>query len=350
MNINITIKDNQGNVYINNIGHCKEEGNKNKNEWSVNKKQEKKEVDVIKEFYKPKKEDTFKLATIYNSLSGPYFEKKSKNVYYCGTELIFARRADFSKKLVSINACKSRLCPMCSWRRSVKMYAEMRLMYDYVKEKYPDCKFLFITLTQANVDNFRLKEEINKIIKGFYNLLRKKEIKQIAIGAVRSVEITYNKKEKTYHPHIHCLLHVAKGVYQGRNYISQNKLGKLWKDTLKLDYEPVVDIRLFKAKNKEMEGRELAELCKYSVKPNEYLVDDIEESRNVVQALDVAIAARRLLSFSGSCKEARKVLKLNNDDITDKTPINIEEDDGFRELYKWHFNESNYIKEKEFFK
>src|SRR5699024_9798846 len=126
---------------------------------------------------------------------------------------------------------------------------------------------------------------------------------QAVKGYFRSLEITYNKKDNTYHPHFHLILAVNESYFKDtRIYLTQNDWTNLWKKSLKVDYTPVVDVRRVKSKNKDF-GKVIAETAKYTVKADDYLIKDedgkIDEelTDNVVKTLDKALHRKRLVSF-----------------------------------------------------
>lgn len=312
-------------------------------------------LEEIKEIYTPKKKDSVFLSKIYIELynryergqGGSYYVNKSERMYCCGSFLAYEVNERGEKKLIKANTCHVRLCPMCMWRRSLKAYREMRIVYDYVQEETKNSKFLLLTLTQRNIPAEELGEELDKILYGFNKLTKRKEIKKFCLGFVRSLEITYNKKTNTYHPHIHILIHTTEGLYSGRNYLSKQDYIKLWCEILDLEYAPNIDIRRFKPKDKNKIGKELAEICKYSVKPSDYIYIDNENlTKKVTEVLDRDLAGRRLLSYGGTIRKARKKL-LFSDDIDENDDIMAVEDvqaneQGYIELYKWHFGEEQY--------
>lgn len=312
-------------------------------------------LEEIQEIYTPKKKDSVFLSGIYAKLyneyereqGGSYYINKSERMYYCGSFLAYEVNERGEKKLIKANTCYVRLCPMCMWRRSLKAYREMRIIYDYVQRETENSKFLFLTLTQKNVEAEKLGKELDKILYGFNKLTKRKEIKKFCLGFVRSLEITYNKEANTYHPHIHILIHTTNGLYSGRNYLSKQDYIKLWRYLLCLDYDPNIDIRQFKPKDVNRVGRELAEICKYSVKPSDYIyISDENLTKKVTEILDRDLAGRRLLSYGGTIREARKKL-LFSDEITESDDImavgDVQADEqGYIELYKWHFGEERY--------
>ena len=77
------------------------------------------------------------------------FNNKAPQLLECGKFLEFKEFIKTGdKKLNKANFCKYRLCPMCSWRRSLKIFGQAsQVMAEAEKQGY---RFLFVTLTQKN--------------------------------------------------------------------------------------------------------------------------------------------------------------------------------------------------------
>jgi plasmid rolling circle replication initiator protein Rep len=64
----------------------------------------------------------------------------------------------------------------------------------------------FTTLTRKNVTAEELPETINKMLKDMSNIIRVlREKRNIKLSGIRKIEVTYNSKTNTYHPHFHIL-------------------------------------------------------------------------------------------------------------------------------------------------
>ena len=94
--------------------------------------------------WKEKKVNSLKLSESYERLG---YSKKAKRVKFCGSSLTYkVDVANGSKKLFSADFCKVRLCTMCSWRRSLKVFGQVSKVMDVLckTKKY---NFIFLTLT-----------------------------------------------------------------------------------------------------------------------------------------------------------------------------------------------------------
>ncbi|MCY7541169.1 protein rep, partial [Bacillus pumilus] len=177
----------------------------------------------------------------------PYYGKKAEKVCDCAECLAFKRDQETGRlRLYQAYFCKVRLCPMCAWRRSLKIACHNKLIVEEANRQYK-LAWIFLTLTVKNVDGDHLKQTITDMMQGFRKLFQYKKVKSGTLGFFRALEITKNHEENTYHPHFHVLIPVKKN-YFGKNYIKQAEWTSLWKKAMKLDYTPIVDIRRVKRK------------------------------------------------------------------------------------------------------
>lgn len=305
-----------------------------------------------------KKLRTIELAESYRRLG----LDKHFRVRDCGTFLEFKRFInDNSMKLNKANFCKVRLCPMCSWRRSLKIYGQVsKIMDEVVKNK--DLEFIFLTLTTRNCEGQDLSNTIDNIFNAFNKMTKRVKFKKSVKGYFRALEVTHNLNIMsdwfdTYHPHLHCILVVNKSYFKKPDiYITQEEWTSLWKDVLKVDYTPIVDVRKF---NKDRKGqgvsKSVAEVAKYTVKDNDYIIHDdvtnevIEHlTDDAVFILDKALAHRRLTAFGGILKKYHK--KLNLDDAEDGDLVNTDNEEIREDLeyiierYCWNIGYKQYLK------
>lgn len=316
MQLNITIMDEQHQE----VDNRKDEQNVNvQNERQLKfEKLTQKEID---EKYDPKKNKSLLLSASYERIGRETdrrsFVIKSENVCNCGTFLKY-----INGNLVEANFCKDRLCPMCIWRKSLKIFGEMSAVMDKIDE---ESRFIFLTLTIKSVGGDELSGTIDDLFKGFKKLMLRKEIKRVVKGWFRALEITYNADKDTYHPHFHLILQVHKN-YFGKNYIKQSDYLKIWREAMKLDYDPQVDVRKVSKKKADIEGvgavstvngygEAVAESAKYTVKDTDYIYsDDDELTDKVVEVLACSMKGRRLIAYGGDLKKIHSEVEKELDD------------------------------------
>lgn len=158
----------------------------------------------------------------------------------------------------------------------VRVYQALPLLV----QDYPETRFLFLTLTVKNCRVDLLRETLLLMAKSWQRLTQLDTWP--AIGWVRSVEITRSKKDRSAHPHYHCLLMVPPAYFQG-DYLKQKNWAGLWQQCLRIPYTPVVDVRVIRPEQRLAPGRVIpaswniwgavVEVLKYAVKPSDMIRD-----------------------------------------------------------------------------
>lgn len=208
--------------------------------------------------------------------------KYVKRIDECSRWLTFALKAaedgQVSFKLQDAKFCRVRHCPVCQWRRSLMWRARFFQVLPKVQEAYPTARWIFLTLTVKTCPLDELRDTLALMNKAWQRLSQRKSFP--ALGFIKSVEVT-RSQDGYAHPHFHCLLLVPAG-YFGYGYISQVKWADLWQSCLKVDYQPIVDVRAVKAKLKSGAAdpeaglfNAICETLKYSVKETDLVADPI---------------------------------------------------------------------------
>lgn len=216
----------------------------------------------------------------------------------CGNILQF----DKNNELVSADFCRQRLCPNCQRRNSLKMYSKFKVVEkDLAEQGY--C-FIHLVLTIKNCEEVELAETVTKLYKASSKFFSDKRIKQGFKGALRCLEVSYNKRDCNFHPHLHCLVAVKKSYFTSRYYLNRDKIAEKWQKLLKVDYVPQVWLT-------RCDDNAVAEVVKYAVKPLELSMSETVRMR-VLVALHSALHSRRLVQTYGVVKES---LQKNNIDL-----------------------------------
>ena len=249
----------------------------------------------------------------------------------CSCELVFAFAVNdngtCSLKLQAARFCRVRLCPVCQGRRALMWTAKTIKIMPKVLEAHPKSRFILLTLTVRNCDLSDLRSQLSQMHEAWRKLLKRKEWK--VQGWVRTTEVTRGQDD-TAHPHYHCLLMVSPG-YFGNSYVSQERWVELWRDCLKVSYDPVVDVRAVRPK-KGKEGQPeqdvisaLVETIKYTVKPSDILRGDncqqqpgqrvrISDQDWLIQ-LTTQLHKTRAIATGGILKDYLKVLEDEPEDL-----------------------------------
>ena len=342
----------------------------------------------LKDKFEPKKKQSVLLSESYDRLG---FSGKSDRVSECGSWLDFIYDGDFEQtaqesqnatqpdthalrasgcrvapararspwKLHRANFCRDRLCPMCAWRRSYKIFGQVSKIMNYLGGKY---RYIFLTLTVPNCSASDLDKKIDEMMTAWHKFCKRKRIVNAVKGFFRALEVTRNnnyyqiyyvgrgknKKKRviigedgqplknplydTYHPHFHVVLAVNQSYFDSHDYISRDDWLLFWQQSIKDFSITQVDVRVFKGKNdndtEDNSVRSLAsavaESSKYAVKSADYIFENKPHVMdNVVSVLAGALAHRRLTAFGGVFLEAWKALGL--DDPEDGDLIHVDD-------------------------
>lgn len=322
--------------------------------------------EILSDRTKSGKERPWRKKKLRSQLTAEVYEKaglaaKAKRMQECAETMVFKGNGA-ELKLYQAYFCKVRLCPMCNWRRSLKIGYQNKQIVEEVN-KQEKVRWLFLTLTIKNTVPERLPETLKTMFRAFNNLTKRKPFQKAVRGYFRALEVTKNRETGEYHPHFHVLLCVVPSYFKKKDYyIKQSEWTSLWQQVMKLDYTPIVHIQRVKPKKnlddlKDYENEfkktieeqaALNEVSKYPVKDSDVIQGNevTDENIETVLALDNALAYKRLIGYGGILKEMRA--KLAMDDAEDGDLIKITGDDEvangtFDVIAKWHIGLKNYV-------
>lgn len=272
--------------------------------------------------------------------------RKAERLRECADLLIFSVEDDGKKKLKSMNSCRVRLCPLCAWRRSLKIHAHVIQILNAIGGEYA---YIFLTLTVRNCVADELSGTLDSLMNAWGKLERRQAFEKAVKGWYRGLEVTHNVDKlspsyDTYHPHFHCLLAVNKSYFKKSDYLKKADWADLWKQSLGVDYVPVVDVRRVKGTNSQA----VAEAAKYAVKDADYIIpNDWDLTVDAVRTLDAALDNRRLVAYGGVFKDLHRKLNLDNEVDGDLVNVGEKEKVSAKELreevYIWHTGYRQYI-------
>ncbi len=204
--------------------------------------------------------------------AGSEFQGYSDRIHFCSELLDFRLTPDQDEgllklKLAAARFCRVRHCPVCQWRRSLMWKAKAYKVLPKIIQKYPTHRWLFLTLTLRNCKITELKETLMYMHESFKRMTKLKAFP--AIGWIKSTEVTRGK-DGSAHPHFHCLLMVAP-FYFAKIYIIQAYWVEMWRRSLRIDYNPVLDVQAIK--KGQSPASLVPELLKYCTKESDLVAD-----------------------------------------------------------------------------
>lgn len=281
----------------------------------------------------------------------------------CSNELEFMYNPATGKTSIKrASLCRDRLCPICSWRLSVKRTNEMQQTITHLLSK-KTYKGIMLTLTVQNCSKDAIRDTIRHLCASYTRLSKHRAWKRYIRGSARSIEITYSPRNDDYHPHIHALL-IVDDEY--RCELTQQDFAAMWRTAARLDYTPIVDVRYTYAKAEAAEDDTdeqneaeaimqtdklaamadgIVEATKYALKPSalrRILADEQLDS------IATQLAGHRLISYGGDIKAARaELLYTDEESLKDETgdlPITEAGNTELHRLaYQWSTETQSYL-------
>jgi plasmid rolling circle replication initiator protein Rep len=272
--------------------------------------------------------------SVMSHYAGSEFDRYAERIALCSQLLEFdLRTADDDSirlQLRSARFCRVRHCPVCQWRRSLRWKARAYQVLPKIVEQYPTHRWLFMTLTQKNILISNLRGTLTEMNRGFKRMAGRKMFP--AIGWLKSTEVTRGE-HGTAHPHFHCLLMVP-ASYFSHGYIKQSRWVELWRDCMRLDYNPIIDIRAIK---KEISPSILIpELLKYCTKEGDMVAD-----REWFLELTQQLHNMRAISTGGVLKEYLRDLELDSIESVE-VEGDIVKEEYEQLLFGWRYSVSKY--------
>ena len=264
----------------------------------------------------------------YNSEFASYAQRIQLCSQLLGFELV-SENQEFKLKLSSAQFCRVRTCPICQWRKSLQWKAKAYKVLSLIADKYQNHRWLFLTLTVKNCYIRELRNTLVWLNQSWQRMSQRKKFP--AIGWIRTTEITMAKNQLA-HPHFHCLL-LVRPSYFGKYYLKQYEWVNLWRSSLRIDYNPILDIRPLKLEKKPTEL--IPEILKYCVKESdliqnrEWLLEFTRQTKNM-----------RTIATGGILKQYFKQLETN----LEKDSNNLKSLGNTNQLVVyWKYKEKRYI-------
>lgn len=253
-----------------------------------------------------------------------YFEStkqvaKAGRVRDCANIMTWKRWKDPEQtvKLNGLNLCRERLCANCATALGRKKFAEILNAFAGTKNVY------FGTVTVDNVTGDALRVTTQKMLTAFKAMVRKLKIKDY----FRSIEVTHNKTENTYHPHIHF-------VYIETDANQHKHIKTTWTECIhsagiRTKYAWVA-CKVLPIK----EEKQYFELCKYVTKPNDINQTTIPVLDKAMKGIQLKRGSKSVTDKSVAYRKASKAEQAE----TEKRLSAYEWD-----LFQYIWNGENYI-------
>lgn len=251
----------------------------------------------------------------YLQVSNKFFER-GQRMYNCANFILHGRCPDCGRTHTSsAMLCRDRVCPTCNWRLSLQQACEMQQALAYITD-LDQYKAAFVTLTLRNCAVEDLKGTLELMAAGWNRMLARKQPKILFKGWARRVEITYNNKAHTFHPHYHAIFLVPAGAAQDAAAMHA-MIRDLWRSALRIDYDPVTDFQWIEDltaggqdENATPElHKAILETFKYTIKDDAMGQMPLDTFRAFVEGIN----GKRLTAYGGVIKDARAALDFSDE-------------------------------------
>lgn len=204
---------------------------------------------------------------------------------------------------------------------------------------YPDSRWMFLTLTVRNCGIADLGNTLTAMNKAFQRMKDRKQFKAVQ-GWIRTTEVTRGT-DGSAHPHFHTLMMVTPGMLSGKSYVTHAEWVAIWRDVMRVNYDPNVDVRAVKPRRPkggeslasvtaELVRGAVAETLKYSTKPADMVADPewfLELTRQTHK--------RRFVATGGALKDVLKIDQETDADLVIGDDVSEGDDDGMRLAFEW---------------
>ena len=264
---------------------------------------------------------------VQNLYANSEFHDYSERINFCAQFLEFgfawANDDALKLKLRGARFCRVRHCPVCQFRRSLMWRAKAFKLIPKIEDAYPKTRWIFATFTVKNVPVIELRETLREMNLGFRRMTQRKTWP--ALGWVRTMEVTKANDGKA-HPHFHTLI-LTRNSYFKKRYLSQAAWTQIWRECMKLDYDPVLNIQAVKGGKGGLSL--VPELFKYCTKES-----DLVANREWLFELTRQLHKMRAIATGGVVKDFLRELEDEPVDLIGKDE-EADQIDEFGSIYFW---------------
>lgn len=174
--------------------------------------------------------------------------------------------------------CGVSVCPDRERRDARRHAASVQRRLVRFLNKHPGSQCLMLTVSAGRaVPAHELRAAVSKVMRMFASLMQRARVKRAVLAWVRKVELARNPTSSLWIAHIHAILVVPAEYFRRAAgfYIKQEEWAQLVQKQLRVEYKPVVDVRVLQGVKAPLddEGKaSLREAVKYDTKPRSLVV------------------------------------------------------------------------------
>lgn len=356
----VSLRDSDGNLIPVDIKPQLTDKQGNKTQWAI------------------KKQGNAQLAASYtriNEKTNRKYPSKSviDRVINCAGYLIYNYSITTKKtNLKQVYLCKNRFCPVCQSRIARRQGFEANQVLSTYAKQNPGTRYLMMTLTIKNCPYNQLGSRLDLLNKAFYKFRRRRIYTDNFTGAIKVIEITTNRTNKEFHPHLHIILSTKEAYFSKSNssYITSTDLSSAWAEIINQEMA-VVDIRAIYNKTKSGDkvvvdssqanySDAVKEVTKYVTKSEDYLIYtespggklkiNPDETDEILSHLYKHTFKRRLISYIGDLGRVKKQLfgdksdeEFTNEELLGDELVEAIDEDSLELVYAYNYHLGDYL-------
>lgn len=217
----------------------------------------------------------------------------------CGSKaLVLYSQTGRRTKVISIERCHNRFCPLCSFIEQKKDTQRVEYIMQQASQ-VEDSALLAFTLSYPNCSGTQLNDEI-KLLNSSYNKFYKQlEREGYMLGSFRKLEVTYNDDTNTFNPHLHVLFHIRKsGYFHTQYYRTPAEWLSIWSRCSNRFDIVNFYVRSYDPDRNVLNSEFIREYSFYSVKPS-----NLMHSQEVFDYMVSALKSKQVYTLGGTLLE-----------------------------------------------
>lgn len=247
----------------------------------------------------------------------------------CGSKaLVLYSQTGRRTKVISIERCHNRFCPLCSFIEQKKDTQRVEYIMQRASQ-VEDSALLAFTLSYPNCSGDQLNDEIKLLNTSFKKFSRQLEREGYLLGSFRKLEVTYNDDTNTFNPHLHVLFHIRKSLYFGTEYYKEADVWRqIWSRCSNREDIKNFYVRCFDPSRDTLSASFIKEYSFYSVKPSEMM-----HSQEVFDYMVSALKSKQVYTLGGTLLEYGLYYDENKDSLRKSKAFATCSDDHISDLF-----------------
>jgi len=167
----------------------------------------------------------------------PDFVHYANKMRECCQHLVIQPNSDGLYRYVPAWSCGVPFCPLCFQKNKPKHEATFYSAHDCLmqRQETKSCRFIELILTIEACQAKNIKQVVKNLAEGFARLINLKQVRDVVVSASKFLHYGITANDGWLQPHYHVILLVKA---PGRRSLSVYEWQQLWKEAMRLGYDP----------------------------------------------------------------------------------------------------------------